>query len=390
MEKGCLTSNFERREWVKTQSDEDWNVYWASVHTVKHIFNPDHGYRLNDRQILNHFPNHYELTRKDLMVKNIKRYAKELAKEGLHVPLFVPTTYMLPADYSLFVEEFRRRPNTTWIMKPTSKARGICIFIVNKLSQIKKWANNKWASGSMRDNYVISRYLDNPLLIGGKKFDLRLYALVTSYRPLRVYMYREGFCRFSGARYSNDNANLDNMFMHLTNVSIQTKADDYNDKHGGKWSLRNFRLYIEGQFGQERAAQVFEDIERIILLSLKSVQSVVINDKHCFECYGYDVLVDDNLKSWLIEINASPSLSATTHSDRVMKHKLINDIFRVVVPDDDYIDVKDRSHATGVAQRRIGQFELMYDEAGSVTGKFADHSDRNRTDDARNSHAKWR
>ena len=315
---------------------------------------------------------------------------KELAKEGLHVPLFVPTTYMLPADYSLFVEEFRRRPNTTWIMKPTSKARGICIFIVNKLSQIKKWANNKWASGSMRDNYVISRYLDNPLLIGGKKFDLRLYALVTSYRPLRVYMYREGFCRFSGARYSNDNANLDNMFMHLTNVSIQTKADDYNDKHGGKWSLRNFRLYIEGQFGQERAAQVFEDIERIILLSLKSVQSVVINDKHCFECYGYDVLVDDNLKSWLIEINASPSLSATTHSDRVMKHKLINDIFRVVVPDDDYIDVKDRSHATGVAQRRIGQFELMYDEAGSVTGKFADHSDRNRTDDARNSHAKWR
>ena len=124
-------------------------------------------------------------------------------------------------------------------------------------------------------------------------------------------------------QYKLYNADLDNMFMHLTNVSIQTKADDYNDKHGGKWSLRNFRLYIEGQFGQERAAQVFEDIERIILLSLKSVQSVVINDKHCFECYGYDILVDDNLKSWLIEINASPSLSATTHSDRVMKHKLI-------------------------------------------------------------------
>lgn len=35
-----------------------------------------------------------------------------------------------------------------------------------------------------------SRYLDNPYLVGGKKFDLRIYALVTSYNPLRVYLYR--------------------------------------------------------------------------------------------------------------------------------------------------------------------------------------------------------
>ena len=39
-------------------------------------------YRLSDDQIINHFPNHYELTRKDLMVKNIKRFRKDLEKEG--------------------------------------------------------------------------------------------------------------------------------------------------------------------------------------------------------------------------------------------------------------------------------------------------------------------
>lgn len=33
-------------------------------------------------RVINHFPNHYELTRKDLMVKNIKRYRKDLAKDG--------------------------------------------------------------------------------------------------------------------------------------------------------------------------------------------------------------------------------------------------------------------------------------------------------------------
>jgi hypothetical protein len=37
-------------------------------------------------------------------------------------PDFVPVTYLLPADYTLFVEEFRRNPNAMWIMKPTSRS----------------------------------------------------------------------------------------------------------------------------------------------------------------------------------------------------------------------------------------------------------------------------
>ena len=54
---------------------------------------------------------------------------------------------------------------------------------------------------------------------------------------------------------------------------------------------------------------------------------MIINDKHCFEMYGYDILIEDNLKPWLIEVNASPSLSTTTAADRKMKTSVMESVF---------------------------------------------------------------
>jgi tubulin polyglutamylase TTLL1 len=351
--------------WTKAKDDDsEWNMYWATVSTVKQIFNPDSRYRLSDSQILNHFPNHYELTRKDLMVKNIKRYRKELAREGRDIsgPLdFIPATYMLPSDYSIFIEEFRRIPSAWWIMKPANAAQGRGIFIINKLAQMKKWTQSKWKDMS----YVVSRYIHNPFLVGQRKFDLRIYALVTSYRPLKVYVHREGFARFCNAKYVYSSANIDNMYVHLTNVAIQKHNEDYNRSHGGKWSMANLRLYIEGTRGVDAANRLFSDIQQIILHSLKAVQKVMINDKHCFECYGYDVMIDDDLKPWLIEVNASPSLTSTTYSDRVMKQNIIGDVFKVVFQPG-VCPFPHKLGANGCTQKKVGGFELLYDERHEI------------------------
>ncbi|KAJ8024263.1 putative tubulin polyglutamylase TTLL1 [Holothuria leucospilota] len=374
MEKSVLVSNFDKRGWVQVGTDEDWNFYWASVVSAKAIFNVETGYRLQDDQIINHFPSHYELTRKDLLVKNLKRYRKELERDGnplaekdelghyLHLD-FIPVTFLLPADYNLFVEEFRKNPSTTWIMKPTGKARGIGIFLINKLSQLKKWSRDSktsfFQSSSARDSYVISRYIDNPLLIGGKKFDLRMYVLVTSYRPLKCYVYELGFCRFCTVKYSASSAELDNMFIHLTNVSIQKHGEDYNSQHGGKWTIQNLKLFLQSTRGREVTSKLFDDINWLIVHSLRAVAGVMTNDKHCFECYGYDIIIDDNLKPWLIEVNASPSLSSTTVNDRIMKYNLINDTINLVMPRGEYPDVK--WHKTP-SKELYGHYELLYDE----------------------------
>lgn len=373
-DKSVLLNNFEARGWIPVSPDDDWNFYWANVQSIRSVFSVDSGYRLTDDQVINHFPNHMELTRKDLMVKNIKRYRKELDKENspltekdefgrfIHLD-FIPQTYMLPADYNLFVEEFRKNPNTTWIMKPCGKARGIGIFLVNKLSQLKKWSRDSKTSNFLpptsKDTYVISKYIDNPLLIGGKKFDLRLYVLVTSFRPLKCYMFKLGFCRFCTVKYNANVNELDNMFVHLTNVSIQKTGDDYNAVHGGKWTVQNLRLYLESSRGKEVTDKLFDEMDWLIVHSLKAVSGVISNDRHCFECYGYDIIIDDNLKPWLIEVNASPSLTSTTSSDRIMKYKLMNDVINIVIPPGEAPDV--RWNKT-VSKDVLGNFYVLYDE----------------------------
>mmetsp|Transcript_50752 Transcript_50752/g.162464 ORF Transcript_50752/g.162464 Transcript_50752/m.162464 type:complete len:141 (-) Transcript_50752:121-543(-) len=105
----------KHRGWVETDSELDWDIFWADTGWMHDVF--DH-VRLADDQRVNHFRNHYELTRKDLMVKNLKRARKALEREDRLLEAdkydFFPQTYVLPGEYALFMEEFKKSGGT-WI-----------------------------------------------------------------------------------------------------------------------------------------------------------------------------------------------------------------------------------------------------------------------------------
>jgi tubulin polyglutamylase TTLL1 len=112
-------------------------------------------------------------------------------------------------------------------------------------------------------------------------------------------------------------------------------------------------------------------------MSLKSVQSVIINDKHCFELYGFDVLLDDACKPWLVEINASPSLSTTTKKDKELKMDVLRSIYEIVVPED-WGDEMGRYGTNTCNLNRVGGFSILYDEVQeSNNRKTAVSSKRN-------------
>lgn len=76
-------------------------------------------------------------------------------------------------------------------------------------------------------NAVVQRYVQNPLLIGGYKFDLRLYVCVPSFHPLTIYLYREGLVRFATDKFSL--SDLNNPFAHLTNTSLNKLGPGYSE-----------------------------------------------------------------------------------------------------------------------------------------------------------------
>lgn len=102
-----------------------------------------------------------------------------------------------------------------WIVKPANMSRGRGIHLIDSVNEVD--------CGELS---VISKYVTNPLLINGHKFDLRIYVTVTSYDPLRVYVFKEGLARFASETYSSK-IDKNNKYMHLTNYSINKKNDNF-------------------------------------------------------------------------------------------------------------------------------------------------------------------
>jgi tubulin polyglutamylase TTLL9 len=96
---------------------------------------------------------------------------------------------------------------------------------------------------------------------------------------------------------------------------------------------------------------LFWEIQMIVLKSLLAVQHVMINDKHCFELYGYDVIIDAELKPWLLEVNASPSLSANTKEDYLMKTEMLHGM----------LDIVDMEGLLQGTEEHVSGWDLVYD-----------------------------
>ena len=212
---------------VPEDKPDDWIIMWStsSVKSSKYV-------NLNKFQKINHFPRSIEICRKDLMTNNLNFLRDDYPNEFD----FFPKSYVIKDEYREAFQDVKDLgEDMWWIVKPCAAAQGKGIYFINKPEQLMA-----------KQDVTISQYVNNPYLINGYKFDLRIYVCITSVNPLRLYMYEEGLVRFATAKYKPISDKLDRFskYSHLTNYSVNKNnanfienKDASQDAVGSKWSL---------------------------------------------------------------------------------------------------------------------------------------------------------
>lgn len=373
--------------WKQSQDDKkaNWSIAWIDVaHTPFYK-------SMKYYQKVNHFPGVEQITRK----RNLGRNLNEMKKQLPMYYNFFPETWVLPQQSNRLLEHEARLLNTPpettfssslaskqgtsaapvrwYICKPDASCEGKGVFITSNIASINP-----------DDQVVVQEYVARPLLINRRKFDMRVYVLLTSCTPLNVFVYSDGLARFCSEDYcipdKNGSTLVDQeaqLCGHLTNYALNKvnqkaqsllqqveKSDkevegegDLDGGGAGKWSLSKLMLFLRHKHGVD-AEQLWGRVCDVLVRMLISVQPTLAHNYRvkfpsrknglsgtlggggdgsgqdqascCFQLLGADIMLDDELRPYLLECNRNPALKCETALDRRVKEGLLKDTFAIL------------------------------------------------------------
>ncbi|KAL4495059.1 hypothetical protein ABPG72_015759 [Tetrahymena utriculariae] len=196
-----------------------------------------------------------------------------------------------------------------WILKPCGSSKGQGLQIMSDDNQIVNYTNQ--LQTRLVQKYIERIYICKSQVypqLYNKKFDLRLWVLVKSFNPLRVYYYKQAYLRVCSSEY--DLQDTRNIFSHFTNYSInRNKFIQNNNVEDSAISLKLLKDIIKKEHGISYQKNIQPKINEIIVHSLKSVQKKIKQNNSCFEIYGFDIIFDEEFNPYLLEVNLSPACS---------------------------------------------------------------------------------
>ncbi|TFK13909.1 sodium/hydrogen exchanger 1 [Platysternon megacephalum] len=317
----CRSKGWQR---IHDNKREDYKLKWCETKSRETYYNFKEG-----EQLLYQIPNNKVLTTKIGLLSNLREYervmnkiSKNLNAKILKMEDFFPESFRLDIkdEREAFFELYK--DTQIWICKPTSSNQGRGIFLLKnqagvnllqaKLQSIEEDPLYKKVPYKAPQARIVQRYIQKPLLLEGKKFDVRSYLLIACTVPY-VLFFGHGYVRLTCTHYD---ATSDDLTAHLTNQYMQKKNPLYSQlKEETVWRMERFNSYVNDQFRQAKGLPkdwvltVFtKRMQQIMMQCFLAVKSKLECKLGYFDLIGCDFLIDEDFKVWLLEMNANPAL----------------------------------------------------------------------------------
>ena len=302
-------------------------------------------YIISEYQKINRYLNYEEYATKSRLYLNYKEM-KNIFPFDYN---YMAETYSYPEDkdeINLKFQNYKFENNldNLWLLKPKNGTLGIGISILKNISEIN-------------EQYVITKFFNNPHLIGGSKYDIRFHGLITGVKPIKLYLYKEGFVKISSVKYNFSNFN--DKFSFITNVGFQIKSSKYkypkteeDIKDSNLWNLSYLKKYFsENGLDYERLYEEIKDIFIKMVFSIRkklieNIEKNNLKNSNFYQLVGFDILLDNNLKPILLDANEYCALHRDNAAEKYIYNLIIDTINLIgitnIETNNSYISTKDQ------------------------------------------------